>query len=62
MKGDQSKVDPLEQSFLILESLGFDEAEYYMAVDVLSKNENAKTFMALPETRRKPFLINKMKF
>ena len=41
--------DFLKESYEFLEELNLDDKTYFKAVDILSNENNAKTFMALPE-------------
>lgn len=50
----------LTESLLILENIGLDDNDYFDAVDVLSKDNNAMAFYSLPESRRKAFILKKL--
>lgn len=61
LKSEQKdKINYIEKSIAILESLEFTEIEYFKAVDVLVKDDNALAFYFLPESKRKQFIINKI--
>lgn len=45
----------------ILNSMNLEESFYYLAVDLLSENNNAMKFCSIPSDKREGFLLSKLK-
>lgn len=57
---NEAIVDPLMKSIEILEEMNLSDEQYLKAVDVLSRDNNAKKFMFLPIGKRELFIMNKL--